>query len=555
MNSLARTPFTKEMKDLMVEYTIPGNVELVHIQEVIPGDLFLLKTHESVSNGFRGVLLSTRMGKIIHPGTKWFTRMQYENYEDIMDVHGKDHEHCFQVAIEGAMVHLFFYDGQFYISTNGNCQSVKNIRTQNQGSYWNFSYHGKKEESTTETATPSSNLFNIHRFVDSQLQGEDDNARAKIYGLEGGLTITLITHAKELLMCNQSTDMQYSHSLQGNRIFSHPYIKPFTFVGAISWEGQRVASYHHEHFAQVQFFDSVSEAIHFQRAITSQCWTESIGAPEDEILMLDRSTREVVGCLVTRMSEDRRLVCQGGKEESELMRNVFRIKGDRAFHIGYRVSQLMNLACIKELQKLNPLQYLTNTHGLGDTVSWIFLEKLLNRMDSLMADRSTKQADKLHHWFLHIVPIGFLLHGADFVHQDEFIPTEMSVRYLEFRGMDASAVESFSIRNERMMILACMLLNLFKAIPEELQDDMVEAVVQGLYERMYVCNLCFTHRNRTEEVLRNIQDEGLRERLDDRLSYLQNGLDVLGTRARKYRISSRVMELPPWRVTELFSNL
>jgi hypothetical protein len=122
---------------------------------------------------------------------------------------------------------------------------------------------------------------------------------------------------------------------------------------------------------------------------------------------------------------------------------------------------------------------------------------------------------------------------------------------LDFHGIDVNMMYSFSVKNERMYILSNVLLNLFKAVNQTLWDDLVDAVVQCFYERMYVCNLVFSGFMSVDVTL----PPEVRAKLKDRFMYLMNGMGGLSTRAKKYRISNRVMELPSWRVGEIFNNM
>lgn len=514
-------------------YTVP-NHELVHVQEIIAEDLYLVKTKETVEHGFRGVVVSLKNSKIVCPGSHWFAKCKFADYSAVVDGLKTNTEHIYQIAQDGTIINMFYYEGKIYIGTNGKCLSVEDIMSSsNNGSKWNYAYTKKNAD-----------VFNIHKFVakslfSSYVQGDDEHL-AKYYKLTEGKVLTKMVYAKQLLMCNKNTNVHERYYLQNNRNYILDRQTPFVDLPS----------------AEAQTFDNIQDAIHFHRATTSQEFTNVIGEPEDEILAINKTTGRVEFCISTDKTEERRFACQGNDEEREIVNDIYHINANRAFNVSYRVSQLFNIASVKELDKVKSLRYLTNDIGLGTTISRILLAKVLNTMTKLIQTKTTKGADKLHHWFLHMVPIGYWMHGKEFANP-EFKPEDDEPYHtlLDYHGIDPSMVYAFSVKNERMEILACALLNLFKAVNTTLWDDLVDAVVQCFYERMYVANLVFSGVVFVEKNLNLIDDSELRIKLKDRVMYLMNGMDTLSVRAKKYRISNRVMELPSWRVSELFENL
>lgn len=513
-------------------YVVP-NYELVHVQEIIAGDLYLVKTKETVEHGFRGVVVSLKNNKIVCSGSHWFAKCKFADYSAVVDGLKTNTEHKYQIAQDGTIINMFYYQNKIYIGTNGKCLSVEDILISDSGSKWNYAYTKKNGE-----------VFNIHNFVarhlfPSYVQGDDEHL-ANYYKLTDGKVLTKMVYAKQLLMCNKNTNVHERYHLHNNRNYIIDRQTPFVDLPS----------------AEAQTFDNIQDAIHFHRATTSQEFTNVIGEPEDEILAINKTTGQVEFCISTEKTEERRFVCQGNDEEREIVNDIYHINAGRAFNVSFRVSQLFNIASVKELNKVKPLTYLTNDIGMGTTISRILLAKVLNTIGKLIQTKTTKGADKLHHWFLHMVPIGYWMHGKEFSNP-EFKPEDDEPYHtlLDYHGIDPSMVYAFSVKNERMEILACALLNLFKAVNTTLWDDLVDAVVQCFYERMYVANLVFSGPSFVAKKLDSIADAEKKNKVSERFLYLIFGLDTLSIRAKKYRISNRVMELPSWRVSELFENL
>lgn len=514
-------------------YVVP-NHDLVYVQEVIADDLYLVKTKETVEHGFRGVVVSLKNDKIVCPGSRWFAKCSFENYSEVIDGLKNNTEHKYQLAHDGTIINIFYYEGKIFISTNGKCLSVQDIMTNSDnGSKWNYAYTKKNTD-----------VFNIHKFVaktlfSSYIQGDDEHL-ARYFKLMDGKVLTKMFYAKQLLMCNKNTSIYERFYLQDNRNYILDRQVPFVDLPS----------------NEVQTFDNIQDAIHFHRATTSQEFTNVIGEPEDEILAINKTTGQVEFCISTKKVEERRFVCQGNDEEHEIVNDIYHINSGRAFNVSYRVNQLFNIASVKDLGKVSTLTYLTNDIGMGTTISRILLAKVLNTLTKLKENKSIKGSDRMHHWFLHMVPLGYWMHGMEFSNP-EFQPEDDEPYHnlLDYHGIDPSMVYAFSVKNERMEILSKVLLNLFKAINTTLWDDLVDAVVQCFYERMYVANLVFSGVVFVEKHLNQIADSELRTKLKDRVMYLMNGMDNLSVRAKKYRISNRVMELPSWRVSELFENL
>lgn len=514
--------------------TIPV-ADMIHVQEITTGDLYLLKTKETVESGFRGLVLSLKNNKIVCPGSKWFPKRLFANYEEAVEALQDETKYEYQITQEGTMLNIFFYEGSLYISTNGKCLSANEIATDDNGSKWNYAYTKKNAD-----------VFNIHRFVLAKLFPSyvlgDDESLARYMGVLDGSVMTMLVHAKQLLMCNKHTDIQVHFLQDGNKVFVDERKTPFTLLSRHNGN---------DSFHVMQTFRTISEAVDFHRATTNQTYTNVLGEPEDEILAIDPETREVQFCITTEKSEERRLVCQGNDQERELVRDIYGVKGGRAFNVSFRVNQLFNIVSVKELDKVRSLDYLMNDTGMGTSISRILLTKILEKMDKLIQDPTVKGADKLHHWFLHFMPIGYWMHGSEFADR-EFQPEDDDVFHmlLDMYHIDPSMVYTWSVKNDRMMMLACALLNLFKSVNDALWDDMVDAIVQCFYERMYVCNVCF---NGKPSMLAHLGSD--QEKIKERALYLMNGLDTMPTRMRKYRLSNRVAELPSWRISELFNHL
>lgn len=516
------------------------NPELIMVQEVVKDDLYLLKTKDTVSLGFRGLVISIKEDKIVCQGSNWIAGCKFNNYEDAAASLKNNTEHKYQVAQDGAIVNLFMYNKQLYIATNSICLSLTEIATSKEtGAKWNYAYTKKNAET-----------FNIHRFVMNELfpsyvMGDDEHI-AKYIGVENGGVLTIMVHSKSLLMCNKNTNIDEYFSYVNNRVFVNDRTKPFTHIS-----GTNKLS-----LPEVQTFDTIAEAIHFQRSTTNQEFTNVIGEPEDEILVINKETKKIEFSVITLQTQERKMVCQGSDEETDIVHDIYHFNSGRAFNVSHRVNQLFNIASVKELNKVRTIGYLMEDLGLGTTISRIMLAKILDKMSKLLADKTTKMGQRMHHWFLHVMPIGYWIHGKEFG-EPEFKPEDDEPYHtlLDFHGIDANMMYAFSVKNERMEILSKVLLNLFKAVNQTLWDDLVDAVVQCFYERMYVCNLVFSGVVFVESHLNQIADSDLRAKLKDRVMYLMNGMDSLSVRAKKYRISNRVMELPSWRVAEIYNHM
>jgi hypothetical protein len=535
MNVSTIVSFTPSMETILVENNIPApSVDAIHVQEIVQDDLYLLKTQDTVESGFRGLIISLKNNKIVCPGSRWFPKRLFANYESAMETLEGETKYQYQVTQEGTMLNVFYYEGSLYLSTNGKCLSANEIATDNAGSKWNYAYTKKNKD-----------IFNIHKFAltnlfPSYIAG-DDEYLARYMGVSDGNVLTLMVHAKQLLMCSKNTDIHEYHTKRWHQIFVEERKTPFTLLNGHTGSGT---------FNVMQTFNTISDAIDFQRATTSQEYTNLVGEPEDEILAIDPETRQIQFCISTKNTETRRLVCQGDDSERELIRNIYGLKSPRAFNVSFRVNQLFNIVSVKELNKVTSLDYLMNDAGMGTSLSRMLLAKILDKMDKLISDPTVKHADKLHHWFFHFIPAGYWIHGKEFAERD-FLPEddESFHTILEFYNIEPSMLYTWSVKNERMMALACALLNLFKSVNDNLWDDMVDAVVQCFYERMHVCHLCFQGK---QTIMSQLADKPAQ--LQERALYLINGLDTLTTRMRKYRISNRVMELPSWRINELFIN-
>ena len=535
MNVSTIVSFTPSMENILIENNIPiPSADAIHVQEIVQDDLYLLKTNETIESGFRGLVVSLKNNKIVCPGSKWFPKRLFANYDSVMEALEGETKYRYQVTQEGTMLNVFYYEGSLYVSTNGKCLSANDIATDKAGSKWNYAYTKKNKD-----------IFNIHKFAlanlfPSYIAG-DDEVLARYMGVSDGKVLTLMVHAKQLLMCSKSTDIHEHYFQQGHQIFVEERKTPFTLLSGHTGRGT---------FNVMQTFNTISEAVDFQRATTSQEYTNLVGEPEDEILAIDPETRQIQFCISTKNTETRRLVCQGDESERELVHDIYGLKSPRAFNVSFRVNQLFNIVSVKELNRVTSLNYLMNDAGMGTSLSRMLLAKILDKMDKLISDPTVKHADKLHHWFFHFIPAGYWIHGQEFAERD-FLPEDDEPFHtiLEFYNIEPSMLYTWSVKNERMMALACALLNLFKSVNDNLWDDMVDAVVQCFYERMHICHLCFQGK---QSIMSQLANKPVQ--LQERALYLINGLDTLTTRMRKYRISNRVMELPSWRINELFIN-
>lgn len=541
MNVSNMIPATDAMLHILEKNSVQiPNVELISVQEISKDDLYLLKTKDTVPSGFRGLVISLKEDKIVCQGSKWFAKCQFTNYEEATTALKENKHHKYQLAQDGAAVNLFLYDKQVYIATNSVCLSLTEIFSANDsGAKWNYAYTKK-----------NNNMFNIHRFVVNELfpsyvMGDDEHI-ATYLGLENGNVLTIMVHSKSLLMCNKNTNIHEHFSVVNGRVYVNDRTKPFSHISGPN----KLA------LPAVQTFETITQTIDFQRATTNQEFTNVIGEPEDEILAINKDTNQIEMCIVSNKSEERRSVCQGSTQEIDIVNDIYHFSSGRAFNVSHRVNQLFNIASVKELNKVKTIDYLMNDLGLGTTISRILLAKILDKMNKLLADKTTKMGPKMYHWFLHVMPIGYWIHGKEFAEPDfKAEDDEPYHTLLDFHGIDSNMMYAFSVKNERMEILSKVLLNLFKAVNQDLWDDLVDAVVQCFYERMYVCNLVFSGVVFVENHLNQIADSELRAKLKERVMYLMNGMDSLSARAKKYRISNRVMELPSWRVGEIFNNM
>lgn len=521
------------------------SVDETIFKEILKDDLY----HVRHKIGFRGVVVSLKQEKVLCGGSKWLKRLYFDTMQDFAESISVVDGDEYQIAIEGSTIYLFSYENKLFMASNGDCEQVCNIlkNPRSTKTNWDYSY------------IKGSTGNNLHDYASSILFPsffeKSEEEWIQQYDLHSGHWLSLMIRASPMVM--------YSHSTSED-----PEKDPVWFIGryTISPTLGKVVSCTRtvadSAFSTFYRTNNIHSLLHKYR---TEHVNEDDTVSEDEIVLFRDGI--AYGVVEFESTRNRRMICHGSEKENELIKKIFHVEPRYTNNIEKRVSQIFTMMGTKDRSCLHDLKYLTRSELLDNKpVVYEFMPSLIVELKRMF--EKSNQGEP--HWFLHIVPIGYLLYGSSFGNDDFSSEPESTVLeeavdiFLNVYGYSRSTILQFSVRSPYMKDLASALLNYYWSANPCLKQKIIRCIAYNFYQRIVVCTIAHDKQDkylsRKTSIMNNVENSKEPSRTSDDIrfmDYLRNGLHGLAPRAQKYRISKRVSEIPSWRIYSIcktFSN-